>query len=218
MSGYPIAFRCFLLILVCAPYSLLAEQGTARLSDGLLNSERIAQRFGNYGIEVGSQNRDHRVSNLYSEEKGTRTTRTLAVVDFLEPVSPSIAALHESVLSGASLGATFKSNGWRVSKINFNIEKLVVADHSGKVQGWMRLEGEHELALHTYLVRLSKDGPQEGKKGQSIDYAVIAELHHPDYLDLEAVKAIHGETTDLSKSGQTLTNTARSALLEFITR
>ena len=218
MSGYPIAFRCFLLILVCAPYSLLAEQGTARLSDGLLNSERIAQRFGNYGIEVVSQNRDHRVSNLYSEEKGTRTTRTLAVVDFLEPVAPAIAELHESVLRGQSLGATFKNNGWRVSKVNLNIETLVVDDHTGKVQGWMGLSGEHELAVHIYLLRLGRDDPVNGKTGQIIDYAVIAELHHPDYLSPEAVKAIHGETTDASTSGQTLAILARTALLEFITR
>lgn len=222
MCRYLLALRLFLLILLGAPYGLLAEEQLASsLSHRLLNSERIANRYGNYGIEVVFQSSDHRISNLYSTDDGTRITRTLAVVIFLQPVSPSIAALHKSVLSGQSLGATFKNNGWHVSKVNLDIETLVVGNDGGKIQGLMGLADEHELALHTYLVRLSRGDPLEGEVRQaseSIDYAVIAELHHPDYLDVEAVKAIHGETMDVSESGQSFTEPMRRVLLEFIAR
>ena len=45
----------------------------------LLNSERIAQRFGSYGIEVLESDGRVRVSNLYSNEQGGRICRTFAV-------------------------------------------------------------------------------------------------------------------------------------------
>lgn len=49
----------------------------------LLNSERIAQRYGSYGIEVLASDCGLRVSDLYSGEQTDRVTRTLAVVRFL---------------------------------------------------------------------------------------------------------------------------------------
>ena len=52
-----------------------------------LNSERIAERFGSYGIEVISSGPGLRRSNLYSSEDEVRTCRTYAVVRFVdEPV------------------------------------------------------------------------------------------------------------------------------------
>lgn len=214
------------LIFICAPSGSQADSNVTDLSEKLLNSERIADRFGSYSIEVISQNDDHRISNLYSEDKGVKTTRTLAVVDFLSPVNPHIAELHESVLEGASLGATFKSNGWKVSKINVAVETVSVDQSSKKVRSWMKLVGHHELAMHVYLLRLSQHLSEQQVADQKnledtedyehIDYAIIAELHHPEYLDIDSLKKIHGETARLHHVTELLTNSIRSTLINFI--
>jgi len=215
MSRFLRAIYYSLLILICAPASSQANTQSTDLSDKLLNSERIADRFGNYGIDVVSQNEDHRISNLYSEAGGVRTTRTVAVVDFLPPTHPSISDLHESVLSGQSLGATFKKNGWKVSKINIALESVHINDSTKKVQSWMHLVGNIDLAMHVYLLRLSKDST-DLEDSIDIDYAVIAELHHPEYLDLASLKKIHGEPGRFSNITEILTNSIRSALIDFI--
>lgn len=215
MSRFLRAIYYPLLILICAPGWSQASEKSTDLSSKLLNSQRIADRFGNYGIDVLSQDQDYRISDLYSEHKGLRTTRTLAVVDFLSPISPAISNLHASVLGGQSLGATFKGNGWKVSKINIALESLHINDGTKKVQGWMQLVGDIDLAMHVYLLRISKDS-SETEPGQVIDYAVIAELHHPDYLDLQALKKIHGESAPFPNLTEIFTNSIRSTLIEFI--
>ena len=198
-----------LLILICAPASSHAAQDSTDLSDKLLNSERIAERFGNYAIEVVSQDEDYRISNLYSQSNDVKTTRTLAVVDFLSPVDSSILELHQRVLQGESLGATFKDNGWQVRKISVAVEPVSVGRKARRLKDWMHLSGDMELALHVYLLKLGKDN-------REIDYAVIAELHHPDYLDITAIKQIHGEPVGFSNITEILTNSIRSTLIEFI--
>ena len=50
------------------------------LSRALLNSERIEQRFGSYGITVLEQSDLTRVSNLYTLEEERETCRTFAIV------------------------------------------------------------------------------------------------------------------------------------------
>lgn len=224
MSRFLRAIYYSLLILICTPANSLSEEGSTDLSDQLLNSERIANRFGNYDIEVVSQNQDYRISNLYSEKNGVKTTRTIAVVDFLHPVDPQIADLHESVLNGQSLGATFKNNGWKVSKINVALETLSLGDKAIKIHDWMKLAGDNELAMHVYTLKLSKDSSatknqEDGDRMTDqvdIDYAVIAELHHPDYLDLDSLKKIHGEPARFSNLTEVLTSSIRSTLLQFI--
>ena len=199
-----------LLILICAPASSHAAQDSTNLSDKLLNSERIAERFGNYAIEVISQDEDYRISNLYSQSNDVKTTRTLAVVDFLSPVDSSILELHQRVLQGESLGATFKGNGWQVRKISVAVEPVPVGPEAKLLKDWMHLSADMDLAMHVYLLKLAKDNEKV------IDYAVIAELHHPDYLDIAAIKQIHGEPVGFSNITEILTNSIRSTLIEFI--
>ena len=49
----------------------------------------------------------------------------------------------------------------------------------------MRIAAGTALATHGYVLSVSKGD-------QRIDYARIAEMHHPDYLDLAMLKAIYG--------------------------
>ena len=86
-------------------------------SDALqLNSERIAHRYGNYGIEILYADDVRRISNLYSEKNGRKIMRTLALVEFVATGTPEIAGEHQRILGGGSIGAVFKEAGWTIDK------------------------------------------------------------------------------------------------------
>jgi len=152
-------------------------------SDRLLNSERIEQRYGNYGIEVLRADAGTRISNLYSEADGIRTMRTLAVVHFAEPMDPRLAAPHAEIAAGASIGATLERWGWRVSKKTLEICRSVPPVAVGYLAA-MRIPGHPPLAVHRYRLLVSAGG-------RPVDYATISEIHHPDYLSLEDLRAIY---------------------------
>ncbi|MEQ9022845.1 MAG: hypothetical protein RLN82_08815, partial [Pseudomonadales bacterium] len=62
-----------------------------------MNSERIFQQFGSYGIELINQEDNFRQTSLYSEDENGRITRTFATVKFLEPVNAGIENLHKQI-------------------------------------------------------------------------------------------------------------------------
>ena len=141
----------------------------------LLNSERIEERFGNYGIEVISADPGLRRSNLYSTDEGIRTCRTYALVRFVEKPNAVIGALHSEILAGASIGATFKANGWTLEKESLFVGAANLTAGSNDVAELMRLESGSQVAMHVYRLLLEKDS-------ETLEYATILELHHPDYL------------------------------------
>ena len=69
-----------------------------------LNSERIRQTFGSYGVDVLFNDANRRVSSLYSGDSNDRTTRSYAVVDFADPATPALVTEHALVESGQSIG------------------------------------------------------------------------------------------------------------------
>jgi hypothetical protein len=141
-----------------------------------LNSERISDRFGSYGIDVVSSEPGLRRSNLYSSEDGVRTCRTYAVVRFVDEPDALIDAEHAQILAGKSIGAIFKASGWAILKETLHIGAVTVDDASHPVATLMGLEGRAVVAMHVYRLVLQKNE-------QAIDYATLIELHHPDYLD-----------------------------------
>jgi hypothetical protein len=141
-----------------------------------LNSERIADRFGSYGIEVVSSEPGLRRSNLYSKEHGGRTCRTFAVVRFVDEPDALIDAEHAEILAGKSIGAIFKASGWAILKETLHIGSARLEDASHPVARLMGLERSADVAMHVYRLLLQKND-------QAIDYATLIELHHPDYLD-----------------------------------
>lgn len=149
----------------------------------LLNSERIEREFGSYGIEVVYADSGLRLSRLYSTHDGHRITRTFAIVGYAGSVPPVYAAEHRAILDGASIGATFRSAGWNVVKDNLLIDE--VPAFAPLTEG-MQTNAETLLALHAYELDISRNGERYA-------YAVIVEIHHPDYLDRADLYRIYGD-------------------------
>lgn len=150
----------------------------------LLNSERIAARFGNYGIEVLASDPRERVSNLYSEANGERTCRTFAVVRYPAAVDPALAAEHDEIVRGGSIGAVFAAHGWQVQKTNLRYFEIGAP---GRVAGLMRVAAGTRLAAHAYELDVAK-------AGRMFQYALLVEIHHPDYLKRDDLQTIYGPT------------------------
>lgn len=150
----------------------------------LLNSERIKLKFGSYAIEVLQASKRLRISNLYSTQGEHKTTRTLALVSYPENIPPALAEQHSEIVSGQSLGAVFKRNGWKITKEHLYFGSLSASDSFAGLYRRMGDIGASDLAVHIYQFKVSKNGEQ-------YNYAAIAEIHHPDYLAEKDLKAIY---------------------------
>jgi len=151
-----------------------------------LNSEHIERTFGSYGVDVIQSSADGRVSSLYSGSGDDKITRTFAVVKFTDRVRPAFAGEHARVESGQSLGAVFKSAGWKIEKHNIFVGELEIAEKYRLLSELMQLSLPQNLATHVYLFVVRKGD-------RSYSYATIVELHHPDYLSAEDLKNTYGE-------------------------
>ncbi|MEM9533892.1 MAG: hypothetical protein AAGA23_23440 [Pseudomonadota bacterium] len=146
----------------------------------------IENRFGSYGIQVLQQTSAQRVSDLFSGSGLSRTTRTLALVNWPEQVPEALAAPHGQILDGASLGATLRAAGWMVQKYTLTYSEIPAPPWLARR---MKISAATPVALHLYSL--------SARRGDAVYYYVdIAELHHPDYLTLERIPGIFGEPTD----------------------
>ena len=162
------------------------ETGTeAEAGRELLNSERIERRFGSYGVQVLRTEGVLRISNLYSETDGQRTGRTFAVVAYPDAVDPALAGPHAEIEGGGSIGAVFTRSGWTVTKRHLWFGELAA---TGMTAALMRIAAGMPLATHVYVLEVTKgDGV--------FDYATLAEVHHPDYLQLAELRRIYGPSS-----------------------
>ncbi len=151
-----------------------------------LNSERIQQTFGSYGVDVLQAGSEGRVSSLYSGSGDDKVTRTFAVVKFSVRIRPAFADEHSRVESGQSIGAVFKSAGWEIEKHNIFVGEMEIPAKYGLLSELMQIDLPQYLAAHAYLFVIRK-----GKN--SYRYATITELHHPDYLSATDLRATYGE-------------------------
>ena len=188
------------LIIVAATLSACAQEPE------LLNSERIEQRFGTYGVEILSQEAGVRRSNLYSVHDNTRVCRTYAVVRFIEENVDIIADTHAKVVAGQSIGATFKSAGWQINKVTVHIGSLSLSDSEHMIGELMRLDGPTELAVHAYQFVLQKDQSK-------IDYATIVETHHPDHLSVADLEDLYGDSIETELSEEEIQNLSTLIML-----
>ncbi len=152
------------------------------LSRPLLNSERIAQEFGSYDIEVLESDASVRVSNLYSLQQGKIICRTFAVVRYPHEIEGVFSVEQRAVLSGQSIGAVFAQHGWTIEKIN---RYFGVLPSTKRVAGLMGDISPQPLAVHIYDLVVSRESA-------SLTYATIAEVHHPDYLTVVELQEIYG--------------------------
>lgn len=177
----------------------------------LLNSERIRQRFGSYGIEVLEQDDRLRVSNLYSLETGARITRTLAVVLFPETIPAPLRTEHDAIKSGQSIGEEFRNNGWKVQKQNLYVGELAASPEFADVYTAMGEITAVDLAVHIYQLSVSKDSNR-------YPYATIAEIHHPEYLDLIELRAIYNAGNTVPGLTQVDVDDVLDAVVEVMRR
>jgi hypothetical protein len=168
---------------------LVAVQAGCAASEPLLNSERIGNRFGTFGIDVIKNDHPERISNLYSMEDGRKICRTYAIVRFEPALNPGVRAEHSLVLAGQPMGAVFKSRGWKIIKRNLEIGSRTLTEADLGIAALMRVAVPRPVAYHTYVFAVSRGGV-------SVDYAVITEIHHPDYLSRRDLQIIYGDTTE----------------------
>lgn len=161
-----------------------ALRGASVLESELLNSERIERRFGNYAIDVIQHNETLRRSNLYSISNGIRVCRTFAVVRFGKPGDDLVAPEHAEIEAGRSIGAIFKTRGWEMRKKTLFTGELRLDGPEHPVARLMCLEAPTDAAMHAYRLLLEKGN-------RSVDYASIAEVHHPDYLDHDDLRRLY---------------------------
>ena len=157
------------------PEVLAAALGASATETVLLNSERIEQRFGSYGIDVLASEAGLRRSSLYSSRDSERICRTYAVVRFTDQPDTSYSPEHAHVLAGNSLGEVFKANGWAIHKQTLHIGSFDVEHRTSEIGLLMKLDGSSALALHIYQLLLARGD-------QVFEYATIIEAHHPAYL------------------------------------
>jgi len=150
-----------------------------------LNSELITQKFGTYGIEIIENENNIRISTLYSYKGNERISRTFAITTLAEQIETIFSVEHDLITKGGSIGAVFKDHGWDITKQHKFIGNVTIDNQSKRISRLMRIEPPLPLAIHIYVFVISKN-----KK--SFNYAIIAEIHHPDYLTSSMLKSIYG--------------------------
>ena len=191
------AHRLFILILAVLPISPCwsndngqAAQSAAReTARPLLNSERIKQKFGSYGIDVLEDDGKLRISSLYTLEYGRKITRTLAVVIYPEDIAPQIQAEHQAIKGGGSMGEVFTRNGWQVEKENLYLGEIQASSDFDEIYSLMGQIEPVNLAVHVYRLSVCRDG-------SCFAYATLNEVHHPDYLKLRDLREIYEGSGD----------------------
>jgi hypothetical protein len=158
---------------------------------GLGNSERIRLKFGSYGIEVLESGVRIRVSNLYSIERGIQTNRTFAVVVYPAVIESEFSAEHDAIIGGQSIGIVFKNNGWAIDKRHQYFGGLDVASDGQGISCVFGDTGKTRPVVHVYSLFIKKNDSE-------FHYASIAEVHHPEYLNLEDLHVIYGNEFDKS--------------------
>lgn len=175
-------------LLVQTPLTLLFFSACTRPSYNmlkpLLNSERIEAIFGSYGIEVLEHDAGLRVSSLYSLEGGHKICRTFAMVAYPATIDSRIAAEHREILAGGSIGAVFKKAGWKANKEHRYFGELPADPRRLRLFRLMGERGKEKLAVHVYRMHLERGE-------ESLDYAMLVEVHHPAFLDLRDLRGIY---------------------------
>ncbi len=158
-----------------SPNVLAAALSACATETLLLNSERIEQRFGSYGVDVLASEAGLRRSSLYSIEDEQRICRTYSIVRFTDHPDNSYGYEHKKVLAGNSLGQVFRSHGWSLHKQTLHIGSFQIDAATSEVGVLMQLHDVQSLALHVYQLLLVKNT-------RIFEYAMIIEAHHPDHL------------------------------------
>lgn len=157
-----------------------------------LNSDRIAYFFGSYGVEslqtTSSPFRESRISNLYSIHDGEKIMRTLAVVDFNQPVHENLKQVHNDICQGQSIGIALRQNGWQLDKLPLYFGSISL---SPQLQALMHEKSSDQAVIHIYKLNVFQENSKE-----HLHYCTILEVHSPQYLDEHWLKALYPDQYD----------------------
>jgi len=167
---------------------LAAALSACSLQPEVLNSERIKDRFGSYGIEIIQQDDNIRLSNLYSTHDGDQICRTYAIVEFVGSDFVDLTEVHNKIIDGASIGSTLKNDGWEIRKESIFVGTLRLPESAHPISALMRLQPDVELAVHAYKLHIEK-------ASFSVHYATIIETHHPEYLGTTELRDLYSVST-----------------------
>lgn len=160
----------------------------------VLNSEKISERFGSYYIDVLASDQRIRVSSLYSLHGSQKITRTFCVVHCPALVHPLFAKEHAEIVAGQSIGAVFRRNGWHIAKHTVYFGEIEASADFAPVYDLMDGIAPTALAIHVYVMLVEK-------AGRRFRYAMLAEVHHPAYLNVEDLKATYCDDVVARQSG-----------------
>lgn len=151
-----------------------------------LNSDRIRAQFGSYGVRIVEADEALRLSCLYSESPAGDTCRTVARVEIRQPVPADLSELHSAITAGASIGEVFRSAGYSIRKRRLFVGGRPVPPPDRDLFESLDIAPVGELATHRYVFEVHR-------KNANYDYAIITEIHHPDYLTVEQLRALYPE-------------------------
>lgn len=162
------------------------------IAGSALNSDRILNKFGSYGVDIVRQDNRTRVTSLFSKDSAEqKITRTLAVVIFDKDAQSNFAFEHKLIRNGASIGITFRDSGWSIQKRQLYIGSVDIGQ--SKLARELMVDADlSDVAMQIYDFDVERDGTVHR-------YATIAELHHPDYLtpvDLDRLFPPNTDTRD----------------------
>ncbi len=182
---------------------LLSCNNNIESKNTLLNSERIEQKFGSYGIDIVQSDNQSRVSFLYSldpNNKNKKNYHTLATVKFRE--TRKVSTIHERILNGGSIGKSFKKEGWDIDKTNHQM-MIILNPEKLLFKSWLSQVNDKNLALHFYELNVKT------KKYYYL-YAEILEIHHPKYLGFNDLMSVYGPDEETQNNEKLL------SMLNFI--
>jgi len=163
------------------------DSSTGENRFGLLrNSDRIKIKFGNYGIDIIENEPSIRVSSLYSLHDGVKINRTFAVVAYPDVIEAAFKPEHEAIINGQSIGIVFAQNGWAIDKQHQYFGEIEVPPGVSGTRTLFSGIGTDRPAIHIYSLLVNKGN-------SAFEYALIAEVHHPDFLQLDDLVAIYGQ-------------------------
>lgn len=199
-----------LFVLLCLSglkaFAIELNSETVEKLKPMLNSERIESIFGNYGIEPYKLCTNYfpqaRISNIYSIHSNQKIMRSLAIVDFKQPISPALIAAHNKIIDGASIGRTLRNAGWSIIKKPIYFGEIPL---SGKVLKAMNETVPKNAALYIYqLTVMNKEFTDP------IPYCRVIEIYSPQYLTQDWIKALYDKEYPLYRKE----NAAANEILE----
>ena len=122
---------------------------------------------------------------MYSTHDGEKINRTFAVTAYPDLIEPAFAKEHKAIINGQSIGIVFEKNGWLIDKHHLYFGELKTPSGHFGGSSQSAEAGKTRAAIHVYALVVRKHSSE-------FQYAFIAEVHHPKFLQLEDLAGIYG--------------------------